>query len=176
MLSDQSPKQLLAIRTNLYELLVHAIPPRTIIKTMVEYLITGSRVDDSLRAGIVEKAALFEVRSRSSNKAIFHLEAFVVGVMTMIKGVSIASYSGEAWEALVLAAATDQSGCDCPLFPSFPSSSYTWASSGTSLLACDVLHWQPSARYHCSFVHSPFNCNSSHLLRAKCTPYIPLSP
>jgi replication factor C subunit 3/5 len=86
LLSEQTPQRLLAIRNNLYELLVHAIPPKTIIKSMVDYLVT--RVDESLRIGIVEKAAFFEGRTKSSNKAIFHLEAFAVAVMTMIKSVS----------------------------------------------------------------------------------------
>lgn len=87
LLSEQTPQRLLAVRNNLYELLVHAIPPKTIIKSMVDYLVT--RVDESLRIGIVEKAAFFEGRTKSSNKAIFHLEAFAVAVMTMIKSVSL---------------------------------------------------------------------------------------
>ncbi|PWN18692.1 putative RFC5-DNA replication factor C, 40 kd subunit [Microstroma glucosiphilum] len=92
LLSEQTPQRLLAIRNNLYELLVHAIPPKTIIKSMVDYLVT--RVDESLRIGIVEKAAFFEGRTKSSNKAIFHLEAFAVAVMTMIKSL----YMGIEWD------------------------------------------------------------------------------
>ena len=76
----------------MYELLVHAIPPRTILKTMTDYLVT--RVDEALRPAIVEKAAFYELRTRNSAKAIFHLEAFVAAVMTMIKSVSSRRMSG----------------------------------------------------------------------------------
>lgn len=88
LLSEQTPAKLLECRQHLYELLVHAIPPRTIIKTMVDYLVT--RTDESLRAAIVEKAAFYELRARGGSggaKAIFHLEAFVAAVMTMVKSV-----------------------------------------------------------------------------------------
>lgn len=93
ILAEQSPAKLLECRTHLYELLVHAIPPRTILKTMVEYLVGGGRVDETLRAPIVEKAAFYELRTRGGGgggggKAIFHLEAFVAAVMTMVKSVS----------------------------------------------------------------------------------------
>lgn len=54
---EQTPAQLLAVRAKLYELLVHAIPARLIIKTITDQLIT--RVDEELRARIVEKAAFY---------------------------------------------------------------------------------------------------------------------
>ncbi|CAO1639414.1 unnamed protein product [Sympodiomycopsis kandeliae] len=91
-LSQQTPKKLLDTRNCLYELLVHAIPPRKIIKTMVDYLVT--RVDDTLKPAIVEKAAFYELRVKNGNKAIFHLEAFVAAVMTMIKSL----YMGIEWD------------------------------------------------------------------------------
>lgn len=100
LLAEQTPARLLSCRNALYELLTHAIPPRTIIKTMVDYLVSGSRVDESLRMGIVQKGAFYEARisgrgGQGQGKAIFHLEAFVVGVMTMIKGL----YMGIEWDA-----------------------------------------------------------------------------
>lgn len=116
LLAEQTPKRLLECRSNLYELLVHAIPPRTIIKTMVDYLVT--RVDESLKAAIVEKAAFYELRVRNGNKAIFHLEAFVVAVMTMVKSVSRAQASKQKYNGMLSRA-------------SFPRSS-TWGLSGMS--------------------------------------------
>lgn len=96
ILAEQSPSKLLECRGHLYELLVHAIPPKTIIKTMVEYLV--GKVDASLRPAIVEKAAYYELRTRGMNagggKAIFHLEAFVAAVMTMVKSVSMGCGGG----------------------------------------------------------------------------------
>lgn len=100
LLNEQSPKQLLACRNNLYELLVHAIPPRTIIKTMVDYLV--KRVDESLKVPIVEKAAFYELRMRAGSKVIFHLEAFVAAVMTMVKSVSHGSSCNASRHALTL--------------------------------------------------------------------------
>ncbi|CAO1638254.1 unnamed protein product [Parajaminaea phylloscopi] len=95
ILSEQTPAKLLECRQHLYELLVHAIPPRTIIKTMVDYLVT--RTDESLRPAIVEKAAFYELRARGGSggaKSIFHLEAFVAAVMTMVKSL----YMGIEWD------------------------------------------------------------------------------
>lgn len=83
ILTEQSPARLLAVRARLYELLVHAIPASLVFTTLVEYLVT--RVDASLRASIVEKAAFYELRSATGNKPIFHLEAFVAQVMYLQK-------------------------------------------------------------------------------------------
>ncbi|WFC94796.1 Replication factor C (RF-C) subunit [Malassezia brasiliensis] len=83
ILSEQTPARLLAVRGRLYELLVHAIPASLIFQTLTAYLVT--RVDESLRAPIVEKAAFYELRSATGNKPIFHLEAFVAQVMFLQK-------------------------------------------------------------------------------------------
>lgn len=83
ILGEQSPSALLAVRARLYELIVHAIPASLIFKTLVDYLVV--RVDESLRAGIVAKAAHYELRSATGSKPIFHLEAFVAQVMFMQK-------------------------------------------------------------------------------------------
>ncbi|WFD08199.1 alanine transaminase [Malassezia vespertilionis] len=83
ILSEQTPARLLAVRGRLYELLVHAIPASLIFQTLTDYLV--KRVDDALRASIVEKAAYYELRSATGNKPIFHLEAFVVQVMYLQK-------------------------------------------------------------------------------------------
>ncbi|KAK0523000.1 Replication factor C (RF-C) subunit [Tilletia horrida] len=83
IIKAQTPEQLLVVRGMLYELLVHCIPPSLILKTILERLVV--RVDDEIRAGLVEKAAMFDVRCRTGSKAIFHLEAFVAQAMHIIK-------------------------------------------------------------------------------------------
>ncbi|EPQ27540.1 uncharacterized protein PFL1_05078 [Pseudozyma flocculosa PF-1] len=83
ILSDPSPAKLLEVRGKLYELLVHAIPATVIIKTITDRLVV--RLDESLRAAVVEKAAFYELRCRTGSKVIFHLEAFVAQVMHMQK-------------------------------------------------------------------------------------------
>ena len=56
----QSPEQLLLVRARMYELLVHAIPPRLILKTLADYLVT--KVDESIKEKVIEKAAMFVSR------------------------------------------------------------------------------------------------------------------
>lgn len=43
------------------------------------------KVDESLKAEIMHWAALYEVRMRVGNKKIFHLEAWVIKVMSLYK-------------------------------------------------------------------------------------------
>ncbi|WFC99478.1 Replication factor C (RF-C) subunit [Malassezia yamatoensis] len=83
ILSEQTPARVLAVRGRLYELLVHAIPASLIFKTLTDYMLV--RVDQALRAPIVQKAAFYELRSATGNKPIFHLEAFVTQVMFLQK-------------------------------------------------------------------------------------------
>lgn len=92
IVSQQSPQRLLEVRGKLYELLVHAIPARVIIKTLTDCLV--AKCDEDLRGPIIEKAAFYELRCRQGNKAIFHLEAFVAQVMAMIKS----SFEGMDWD------------------------------------------------------------------------------
>lgn len=68
IISEQTPKQLLEVRGKLYELLVHAIPPRLIIKTLTDCLIV--KCDEELKGAIVEKAAFYELRCRQGAKAM----------------------------------------------------------------------------------------------------------
>ena len=63
IVSEQSPARLLEVRGRLYELLVHAIPASVIFKTLTQYLV--ARVDASLRASIVQKAAFYVCMRRS---------------------------------------------------------------------------------------------------------------
>lgn len=57
IVSEQTPKRLLEVRGKLYELFVHAIPARVIIKTLTDCLV--ARCDEDLRGPIIEKAAFY---------------------------------------------------------------------------------------------------------------------
>lgn len=83
ILSDPSPQNLLAVRSKLYELLVHAIPPTLILKHLTDNLV--KKVDGTVKGAIVQKAAFYELRTRTGSKVIFHLEAFVASVMHIQK-------------------------------------------------------------------------------------------
>jgi replication factor C subunit 3/5 len=80
---DQSPQKLMAAREKMYELLVNCIPASTILKHLVNELL--SNLDDSLKLEVVEWAAFYEHRIAMGSKEIFHLEAFVAKYMALYK-------------------------------------------------------------------------------------------
>ncbi|KAJ3480553.1 hypothetical protein NLI96_g8269 [Meripilus lineatus] len=83
IVQEQSPGRVMEVRSKLYELLSHCIPPTVILKTIAERVV--DRVDESLKADIMHWAAVYELRMRVGNKKIFHLEAWVVKVMSLYK-------------------------------------------------------------------------------------------
>ncbi|KAG6882829.1 hypothetical protein C0992_010566 [Termitomyces sp. T32_za158] len=83
IVSEQSPSRVMEVRAKFYELLSHCIPPTVILKTVAERVV--ERVDESLKADIVHWTAFYEVRMHVGNKKIFHLEAWVVKVMSLYK-------------------------------------------------------------------------------------------
>jgi replication factor C subunit 3/5 len=83
MTAEQSPKQLLMIRTKFYELLVHCIPAETIIKKLALALL--ELVDNSLKHEVIQWAAFYEHRIHLGSKEIFHLEAFAAKFMALYK-------------------------------------------------------------------------------------------
>jgi len=80
---EQSPKRLQLIRSRLYELLIHCIPPEIVMKHLTMELL--GRVDTELKYDVVKYAALYEQRMQTGSKAIFHLEAFVAKFMSLYK-------------------------------------------------------------------------------------------
>ena len=80
---EQSPQKLMAAREKMYELLVNCIPASTILKKLVEELITS--LDNSLKLQVLEWAAFYEHRIAMGSKEIFHLEAFVAKYMALYK-------------------------------------------------------------------------------------------
>lgn len=83
IISEQSPARVMEVRQKLYELLSHCIPPTIILKTIAERVV--DRVDEAIKADIMHWAAIYEVRMRIGNKKIYHLEAWVVKVMSIYK-------------------------------------------------------------------------------------------
>ncbi|KAI0956092.1 hypothetical protein AcV7_006591 [Taiwanofungus camphoratus] len=83
IVQDQSPARVMEVRAKLYELLSHCIPPTIVLKTIADRVV--EQVDESLKSDIMHWAAVYEVRMRIGNKKIFHLEAWVVKVMSLYK-------------------------------------------------------------------------------------------
>lgn len=85
--TEQSPEKLLEARSMIYELLVHLIPPSILIMNLTKALLV--KIDDVLRPDIIHFAAFYEHRLRLGSKPIFHIEAFVAKVMSVLKNYSI---------------------------------------------------------------------------------------
>jgi len=80
---EQSPRRLLAVRSKLYELLSHCIPPEIIFKRLTLELL--KKLDSELKYEVIKWAAHYEHRLQCGTKAIFHLEAFVAKFMSIYK-------------------------------------------------------------------------------------------
>lgn len=83
IIQEQSPARVMEVRGKLYELLSHCIPPTVVLKTVAERV--AERVDESIKADVIHWAAFYEVRMQQGQKKIFHLEAWVVKVMSIYK-------------------------------------------------------------------------------------------
>jgi replication factor C subunit 3/5 len=99
VISEQSPKQLRAIRSKLYELLVKGITADMIFGILSrEFLRKPSPGDaknqsaslpEPIKPEVLKFAVMFEHRCKEGSKAIFHLEAFLARVMALYKGYMI---------------------------------------------------------------------------------------
>ncbi|GIL52746.1 hypothetical protein Vafri_8539 [Volvox africanus] len=83
IMDEQSPKQLFLVRGKLYELLANCVPPELIMRQLLMELL--KKMDDEVKVETVQQAAVFEQRLQEGAKAIFHLEAFVAKVMSIVK-------------------------------------------------------------------------------------------
>ncbi|CAJ0603287.1 unnamed protein product [Cylicocyclus nassatus] len=84
MLKKQNNETVLAVRERLYELISRCIQPKVIFAYLLRYLI--KRAPKSAILETVEMAALYEHRLTRGQKAIIHLEAFVVAFMDIYLG------------------------------------------------------------------------------------------
>ena len=99
VIQEQSPKQLRAIRSKLYELLVKGITADMIFGILSrEFLRKPSPGDgknqsaslpEPIKPEVLKFAVMFEHRCKEGSKAIFHLEAFLARVMALFKGYQI---------------------------------------------------------------------------------------
>lgn len=83
IVGEQSPKRLLDVRSRLYELLCHCIPPTIIFRGLLQELVRNC--DGQLKAAVSKDAAAFEHRMNLGSKPIYHLEAFVAKFMATYK-------------------------------------------------------------------------------------------
>ncbi|KAG5464527.1 hypothetical protein LSCM1_00717 [Leishmania martiniquensis] len=83
IVAEQTPKRLHEIRLKFYDLLAQCISGETILKTLVDSLLTA--VTPALQRPLIELAAKYDHNMKLGTKPILHLEAFVAGVMKLIK-------------------------------------------------------------------------------------------
>lgn len=83
IIGEQTPKRLLDVRAQFYDLLAGCIPPEMIIQRLTVELL--KKLDDEVKAPVLQEAARFEHRLQMGSKPIFHLEAFAAKVMAIYK-------------------------------------------------------------------------------------------
>jgi len=81
ILQEQTPRKLMEVRSRIYELLTHCIPPDVIFVGLTNELVKNC--DGELKTQLIEFSAEYEHRLTKGNKAIFHLEAFVAKFMAV---------------------------------------------------------------------------------------------
>ncbi|KAK6017732.1 hypothetical protein OSTOST_16743, partial [Ostertagia ostertagi] len=79
MIKKQNNENILAVRERLYELISRCIQPNLIFLYLLRELL--KRCPPSAKREVIEMAALYEHRLTRGQKAIIHLEAFVVAFM-----------------------------------------------------------------------------------------------
>jgi replication factor C subunit 3/5 len=84
IIEQQSPSQVLVVRSRLYELLVRLIPPNIIFQVLF-YELNKACIDSSMKSRLAKVAAEFEHRCNLGSKPIYHLEAFVTRFMSDYK-------------------------------------------------------------------------------------------
>jgi len=92
IVQEQSPRKVSEIRSRLYELLSHCIPPEVIFKGLQREL--AKNCDGELKTELCQLAAFYEHRLHKGNKAIYHLEAFVVKFMSLYLKFMESAYGG----------------------------------------------------------------------------------
>eukprot|EP00930_Biecheleria_cincta_P087513 TRINITY_DN76739_c0_g1_i1.p1 TRINITY_DN76739_c0_g1~~TRINITY_DN76739_c0_g1_i1.p1 ORF type:complete len:363 (-),score=85.20 TRINITY_DN76739_c0_g1_i1:232-1320(-) len=80
ILQEQSPKMMMEVRGNIYELLLACLPPDFIMKELLLRLLAEIR-NDVVKQKAIAAAAHFESTMKQGSKDIFHIEAFVLRFM-----------------------------------------------------------------------------------------------
>lgn len=83
IMAEQTPKKLHEVRLKFYDLLAQCISGETILRTLLDSLLLA--VPPKHQAALIHLAAKYDHNMKLGTKPILHLEAFVAGVMKLIK-------------------------------------------------------------------------------------------
>lgn len=138
VLREQSPRQLLACRARVYELLVNCIPADVIMKRLSSFLTaeTGLSVGagaprvlpEETRHELAHWAAHYEHRLQLGSKELFHIEAYIAKAMAVIRAAPVAAGGAGAGAAAGGAMSTGSAG-------SAAASAASFASAGSAAAA-----------------------------------------
>ena len=85
---DLSPRGLLQCRPRVYELLVNCVPADVIVKKFSQFvleLVKSEAAFEVVRHDLVSWTALYEHRMQLGQKELFHIEALIARVMSVLK-------------------------------------------------------------------------------------------
>ena len=86
VLREQSPQQLLACRARVYELIVNCVPADVIIKKLVHFIVEKVAPDrEALKHDLMSWAAHYEHRMNLGQKELFHVEALIARIMSVLR-------------------------------------------------------------------------------------------
>lgn len=83
IMDQQSVRKLEEVRSDLYELQAHLIPPEVVFEVMVDHIL--STCDSKVKSTLLRLAAFYEHKMRLGSKQIYHFEAFVANFMNVLK-------------------------------------------------------------------------------------------
>ena len=83
MMQKRTPAGVDEIRTDLFQLQAHLLPADLVLEQLVQHLIPLLTHQQAL--ALIDLAAYYEVRARSGNKGIIHIEAFVSQFMCALQ-------------------------------------------------------------------------------------------
>jgi len=83
IVQQQSAQRVIEVRSRVYELMTHCIPSDVILKGLLGELL--SNCDGQLKSDVIQLAAQYEHRLVRGQKAVYHIEAFIVRFMSIYK-------------------------------------------------------------------------------------------
>lgn len=92
LFNKKSPKTILLLRTKLFDLLVHCVEPIDILKKLFHIIFNqfeSKSFSDKSKHQLVQILSKYENTLKQGSKPIYHLEGFIVSVLSLLQGLPI---------------------------------------------------------------------------------------